>query len=63
MKNTLLSINGKKIYLSDIAMVEKKYEDSTTLSTFNGKTSLSLAVSQTKRGKCFSCRPKYKKNF
>ncbi len=50
MKNTLLSINGKKIYLSDIAMVEKKYEDSTTLSTFNGKTSLSLAVSQTKRG-------------
>jgi len=50
MQNTLLNINGKKVYLSDIAMVEKKYEDSTTLSTFNGKTSLSLAVSQTEKG-------------
>jgi len=50
MQKTLLSIGGKKIYLSDIAMVEKRYEDSTTLSTFNGKTSLSLAVSQTERG-------------
>ncbi len=50
MRETLLNINGKKIYLSSIAMVEKKYKNSTTLSTLNGKKSLSLTVSQTENG-------------
>lgn len=47
MRDTLLSINGKKIYLSDIAVIKKKHRDTTTLSTLNAKASLSLNVFQT----------------
>ena len=50
MKNTIISVNGKKIYLSDVAKVEKKYKDSTTLSTINTKPSLNLAITQVEDG-------------
>lgn len=50
MENTLLRIDGKKIYLSDIATVEKKYQDAATLSSMNGGASLSLAISQKENG-------------
>lgn len=50
MRETLLNIGGKRVYLSDIAMVEKRYKDASTLSTLNGKKSISLAVSQTETG-------------
>ncbi len=50
MKDTIISIGGKKIYLSDVAIVQKRYEDSTTFSTINTKPSLNLAITQTEDG-------------
>ncbi len=44
--NTLLRIGNKSVYLNDIASIAKKYEDSSTLYSFNGKNALSLAVEQ-----------------
>lgn len=45
-ENLLIKIGGKSLYLKDIAKIEKKYEDSSTLFSFNGKHALSLAVEQ-----------------
>ncbi|MFA9373402.1 MAG: efflux RND transporter permease subunit [Poseidonibacter sp.] len=44
--NTLLKIGNKNLYIRDIATISKKYEDSSTLYSFNGKNALSLAVEQ-----------------
>ncbi|MGM0518068.1 MAG: efflux RND transporter permease subunit [Campylobacterota bacterium] len=44
--NTLVKIDGKNIYLSDIATIKKTYEESSTLFSFNGKNALSLSVEQ-----------------
>ncbi len=44
--NTLIKIGNSNIYLRDIALISKKYEDSSTLYSFNGKSALSLAVEQ-----------------
>ena len=44
--NTLLKIGNKSVYVRDIAKISKKYEDSSTLYSFNGKNALSLAVEQ-----------------
>ncbi|AXH09039.1 acriflavin resistance protein [Malaciobacter halophilus] len=45
-ENLLIKIGGKSLYLKDIAKIEKKYEDSSTLFSFNGEHALSLAVEQ-----------------
>lgn len=45
-ENTLVKISGKTLYIKDIATIGKKYEDSSTLYSFNGKNSLSLQVVQ-----------------
>ncbi len=50
MQESIISINGKKIYLGDVAKVEKKYESSKTLSTINTKASLNLAITQVEGG-------------
>ena len=44
--NTLIRLGNKNIYLKDIAFVSKKYEDSSTMYSFNGKNALSLAIEQ-----------------
>mgnify|MGYP001347611072 CR=1 FL=1 len=44
--NTLIKIGDTNLYLKDIAFISKKYEDSSTLYSFNGKNALSLAVEQ-----------------
>lgn len=44
IKNTLITIEGKKLFISDIAEVEKKLKDSTNLSTLNGKNSLMIRI-------------------
>ena len=44
--NTLIRIGNQNVYLKDIAYVSKKYEDSSTLYSFNGKNALSLAIEQ-----------------
>ncbi len=45
--NTLLRVGQTSVYLSDIALISKKYEDASTLYSFNGKNALSLNVEQT----------------
>lgn len=46
LANTLLKLSVGNIYLSDIAKISKKYEDATTLYSFNGKNALSLSIKQ-----------------
>ncbi len=50
MRETIITVNGKNLYLSDVATVQKRYEDSKTLSTINTKPSLSLAITQVEDG-------------
>ena len=45
--NTLLKLSNGSIYLKDIAIIKKRYEDSSTLYSFNGKNALALSVKQT----------------
>lgn len=44
--NTLIKVSNKNIYVKDIATISKKYEDASTLYSFNGKNALSLAIEQ-----------------
>lgn len=44
--NILLKLSNKAIYVRDIATISKKYEDSSTLYSLNGKSSLSLQIVQ-----------------
>ncbi|WP_419770362.1 MAG: efflux RND transporter permease subunit [Candidatus Marinarcus sp.] len=44
--NTLIKIGDKNVYVKDIATIAKKYEDTSTLYSFNGKNALSLEVVQ-----------------
>ncbi len=46
MASTLIKLSSGSLYLSDIATIKKRYEDSDTLYSFNGKSALSLAVKQ-----------------
>ncbi|MCK5110489.1 MAG: efflux RND transporter permease subunit [Arcobacteraceae bacterium] len=49
-ENTILNINDQMIMLKDIAKINKRYEDSATLASMNGKNSITLAVSQNPKG-------------
>ena len=44
--NTLIKVSNKTIYIKDIATIAKKYEDSSTLYSFNSKHALSLEIVQ-----------------
>jgi len=44
--NILLKLSNKAIYVRDIATIAKKYEDSSTLYSLNGNSSLSLQIVQ-----------------
>jgi len=50
LKNTIININDQQIMLKDIAKIEKKYEDSSTLASMDGKNSITLAISQNPSG-------------
>ncbi len=50
MAETIIKVGDKSLYLSDVATIKKRYEDSNTLSTINTKPSLNLAISQTEGG-------------
>ena len=56
MENTILKVDGKQIYLRDIATVEKRYEDASTLSSINTTASLSLSVTQTETGNALNAK-------
>ncbi|KIM11836.1 MAG: hypothetical protein KU37_02980 [Sulfuricurvum sp. PC08-66] len=49
-RDTLVSINGKKFYLSDVASIEVGYPTRETLSRYDTKTSLDLNVLQGETG-------------
>lgn len=44
--NTLIKVSNKAVYVKDIATIAKKYEDSSTLYSFNGQNALSLEIVQ-----------------
>lgn len=46
LQNTLIKLQNNTIYLRDIAYVKKKYEDATTLYSFNNQSSISLSIKQ-----------------
>lgn len=50
LANTLLKINDTTIYFKDIATITKRYEDSSTLASMNGKGAITLAISQNPKG-------------
>jgi multidrug efflux pump subunit AcrB len=50
MGETRLNINGKRLFLSDVAYVEKRHEDPSTLATFNGNPSITLSLDQLQSG-------------
>lgn len=50
LEETILNINNIQIALKDIAKINKKYEDSSTLASMNAENSITLAVSQNPQG-------------
>ena len=45
-QNSLIRVSNKTLYLGDIAQISKKYENSSTLYSLNGKNSISLQIVQ-----------------
>ena len=59
--NTLIKIGNSTVYLKDIAFISKKYEDSSTIYSFNGQNALSLAVEQSETADAIEIVQKIKK--
>ncbi len=61
LENTIININDQQIALKEIATIVKRYEDSTTLASMNGKNSITLAVSQNPKGNAVTIAEDIKK--
>jgi len=61
IENTIISINDQQIALKDIASIEKRYEDSSTLASMNGNNSITLAISQNPKGDAVTIAQNIKK--
>ena len=61
IENTIISINDQQIALKDIATIDKRYEDSSTLASMNGKNSITLAISQNPKGNAVTIAEDIKK--
>ncbi len=61
LDDTILIINNKRVKLKDIATVKKRYADSSTLASMNGKNSITLAISQNPKGDAIRLAKKIKK--
>ena len=61
IENTIISVNDQQIALKDIASIEKRYEDSSTLASMNGANSITLAISQNPKGDAVSIAQNIKK--
>jgi multidrug efflux pump subunit AcrB len=59
--NTLIKVGNSTVYLRDIAFISKKYEDSSTLYSFNGKNALSLAIEQSETADAIKVTQKIKR--
>ncbi|MCF6173088.1 MAG: efflux RND transporter permease subunit, partial [Campylobacteraceae bacterium] len=49
-KKTLLNIGDRVIPLKDVATIKKRYRDSSTLASMNGKNAITLSISQNPKG-------------
>ncbi len=49
-KNTHIKIGDKTILLKDIATIKRRYQDSSTLASMNGKNAITLSISQNPKG-------------
>ena len=61
IKNTLIKINAKGVYLKDIAKVEFKLSDANEVSHFNGVQNISVNVNKSKSGNAITLVKKIKK--
>ena len=61
IENTIINIDDQQIALKDIATIIKRYEDSSTLASMNGKNSITLAVSQNPKGNALTIAEDIKK--
>ncbi|MEA2050775.1 MAG: efflux RND transporter permease subunit [Campylobacterota bacterium] len=61
LAKTLIKLSNGSIYLKDIAVIKKRYEDSATLYSFNGKNALSLAVKQSETANAMAISENIKK--
>ena len=59
--NTRIKLSNGSVYVKDIAKISKKYEDSSTLYSFNSKSALSLSVSQLSSGNAIQIAKDIKK--
>lgn len=55
-ENSLIKIENRSFYLKDVAQVRKRYEDSSTLFSIDGKTALNLRVKMNNVGNALTIR-------
>lgn len=55
-ENTLIKIQNQRFYLKDIATIHKRYEDSSTLFSIDGKTALNVRVKMNNQGNALIIR-------
>jgi len=55
-QDTRISVDGKSLYLKDIATISKRYEDATTLYLMDTKTALNIVVKQDEKGNALRLR-------
>ncbi len=61
LKKTFINIDNKIIPLKDVAIIKKRYSDSSTLASMNGKNSITLSISQNPQGNAIDISQKVKK--
>ncbi|WP_234697081.1 efflux RND transporter permease subunit [Nitrosophilus alvini] len=61
LENTIINVNGKKIYLKDIARVDFTLSDPDQLSHFNGKPNVSININKSKEGNAIELVKEIKK--
>ena len=60
-QDTLIRVGGKSLYLGDIATIKKYRPQTATLSSFNGKTNLSLLINKDTTGNSIKLKHKIQK--
>ena len=50
LKNTILHVGGKKIYLSEVATADFTFSDPSELSHFDGKPNITISINKSKKG-------------
>ncbi|MFK5881246.1 MAG: efflux RND transporter permease subunit [Sulfurospirillum sp.] len=60
-KKTFLNIDDRVISLKDVATIKKRYRDSSTLASMNGKNAITLSISQNPKGNALEISKQVKK--